>query len=82
MLQLHGFDGLRHALGFIPIQQGGFAVFDVAEGAGAGADIAQHQEGGRAAAPAFAEVRAHRFFAHSVQFFRAHQHLQAFKGFA
>ena len=75
VLQLHGFHGLRHAFGFAPIHQSGLAVFDVAEGAGACAYVTEHQEGGGAASPALAEVRAHCFFADSMQLFRAHQHL-------
>ena len=78
MFQVHGFHGLRHALGFAPIHQRGLAVFDVAEGAGARADVAEHQEGRGAAAPAFAQVRAHGFFADGVQFLLAHQSVQPF----
>ena len=78
MLQVHRLDGLCHALGFTPIHQLRLAVFDVAEHATARAHVAQHQEGGRAGAPALAQVRAHGFFADRVQFFRAHQRVQLF----
>ena len=53
-------------------------MFDVAESARARANIAKHQKCRGAASPTFAEVRAHRFFAHGMQRFRAHQRLDAF----
>ena len=56
----------------------GLAVFDIAERTGTRADVAQHQEGRRAAAPAFAQVRAHGFFANGMQFLFAHQPVQPF----
>jgi hypothetical protein len=43
------------------------AVADVAEGAAAGADVAEDHEGGRALAEAFADVRAGGFLADGVQ---------------
>jgi len=57
-------------------------MLDIAKAAGARAHIAEHQEGGRAGAPAFAHVRAHGFFADGMQFLRTHQGLQAFVGLA
>jgi hypothetical protein len=78
VVQVHGFHGLRHALRFAPIHQCGFAVFDVTEGAGTCAYIAEHQECRRTAAPAFAQIRAHGFFANGVQFLRAHEFVYAF----
>src|SRR5215208_2600461 len=62
VLEFHRFHSLGNALGFPPIHQSRFAMFDIAEGARARADIAEHQERGGAAAPAFAQVRAHGFF--------------------
>ncbi|MBV6466871.1 MAG: hypothetical protein PGMFKBFP_02198 [Anaerolineales bacterium] len=82
VLQIHGLDGLRHAFGLAPIEQAGASVFDVAESAGARAHVAEHQKRGGAAAPTFAHVGTHGFFANRVQFFRAHQRLQAFVVFA
>ncbi len=82
VLQLHGFDGLRHALGFAPIHERGLAVFDVAESARARAHVAEHQKGRGAAPPAFAEVWAHGFLADRVQFLFAHQSVEPFVGLA
>ncbi len=82
MLKLHGFDGLRYALGLAPIHECGLAMLDVAEGTGAGADVAQHQKRRGATAPALTQVGTHSFFTDRVQFFLAHQPLQPFIGLA
>ena len=78
MFQVHGFDRLGHAFRLQPVQGFGAAVLDIAEAAGACAHVAQHQEGGRAGAPAFAHVWAHGFFADGMQCLGAHQGLQVF----
>ena len=54
-------------------------MFDIAERAGACAHIAQHQKCRGAASPAFAQIRAHGFFANGVQLFRAHQRPEAIR---
>ena len=76
VLQIHRLDRLGHALRLQPIQRRGPAALDIAEAAGARAHIAEHQKGGRARAPAFAHIGAHRFFADGVQRLGAHQALQ------
>ena len=76
MVQFHRFHRLGHALGFAPVHQGRLAMFDIAERAGAGADIAQHQKCRGAAAPALAKVWTHRFFTDGVKFLLAHQSMQ------
>ena len=73
VLQVHRADGLGDAFRLQPVQGGGHAVFYVAEAAGAGADVAEHQEGGRARSPALAQVGAHGLLADGVQGFAAHQ---------
>ena len=82
VLQVHRLDRLRHALRFQPVHRAGLAVLDVAEDARARAHVAQHQEGGGAAAPAFAHVRAHGLLAHRVQRLGAHQRVELFVGLA
>jgi len=56
-------------------------MLDIAEDAGARANIAQHQESGSARAPALAHIGAHGFFANSMQRLGAHQGMQVFIGF-
>src|SRR5207253_498668 len=58
---------------FAPVERIGPPRLDVTEATGARTRVAHHQEGRRAASPAFADVRAHRLFADCVQFFAAHQ---------
>ncbi len=82
MLQIHRLDRLGYPFGLQPVQQPGAAVLDVAEAAGAGAHIPQHEEGGGAGAPAFAHVGAHGLLADGVQSLRAHERLQVLVGFA
>ena len=76
MAQFHGLHGLGDAFRLEQIQRPRAPVLDVAEAAGAGADIAHHEEGGGARAPALAHVGAHRLFADGVQCLGAHQPAQ------
>ena len=55
------------------------AGLDRAEAAGARADVAQDHEGGGAAAPALADVRAARLFADGVEILVAHERAQPFE---
>jgi hypothetical protein len=82
VLEVHGLDGLGYAVGFVPVERAGAAVLDIAEAAGAGADIAQHEEGSGAPAPAVADVRAHGLFADRVQGLGPHEVTQLFIGLA
>ncbi len=82
MFELHGFDSLGDTFRLQPVQRLGAAVLDVAETAGAGADIAQHEEGCGSAAPALAHIRASGFLAYGVQGLLAHELLQALIGLA
>ena len=82
MFELHRFDSLCHAFGFAPVHQHWFAVFDITEGAGTGADVTKHQKCRGAAAPAFSQIGAHGFFTDRVQFLLAHQPVQPLIGLA
>ncbi len=66
----------RHPQRLLFVQRLGAPGLDVAEAAGAGAGVAHQQEGGRAAAPALAQVGAERLFAHGVQRLAPHQALE------
>jgi hypothetical protein len=64
---------LGEVLGFVRIDGAGQPGLDVAEGAGAGADIAQDHHGGVPLGPALADVGAGRLLADRVQPLRPHQ---------
>jgi hypothetical protein len=82
VLEFHGPHRLGNAIRLVPVHHCGAACLNVTKAAGAGADIAQHQEGGSTFPPAFAEVGAHGLFAHRVEFLAAHQLADVFVGLA
>src|SRR5512141_953974 len=57
-------------------------MFDITEGAGARTNVTEHQKRCSTAAPAFAQIRAHGFFADRVPLLLAHQSLQPLIGLA
>src|SRR5215510_2928094 len=59
--------------GLMGIERAGLAGGDVAEGAGARADVAHDHEGGVLVLPAFADVGAGRLLAHRDETVLAHQ---------
>ena len=67
VLEAHGGNGVADSDGFIEIEEGGAAGGDVAEAAGAGADVAEDHESGGAGGPAFAHVGALGFLADGVE---------------
>jgi hypothetical protein len=71
--QAHGGDCFGHAGRLAKVEFGGPPGLDRAEVAGAGADIAQDHQGGRAAGPALAKVRAFRALADGVEPVRIHE---------
>jgi hypothetical protein len=56
--EVHDSDGVAYSFGFVEVEFGWAACGDVAEAAGAGADVAEDHEGGGAGGPAFAHVGA------------------------
>ena len=68
VFQFHEGDGFTDAAGLVEVEDGGASGGDVAEAAGAGADVAEDHDGGGAAGPAFAHVGAHGGFADGVEF--------------
>ena len=72
MLEIHRRDGLGHPVWFAPVHHCGASGLDVAETAGAGTDIPQHQKGCRPFSPAFTQIGAHGFFTNGVEFLAAH----------
>ncbi len=67
MLEFHEGDGFGDAAGLVEVERGRAAGGDVAEAAGAGADVAEDHDGGGAAGPAFAHVGAFGGFADGVE---------------
>ena len=76
MAQLHRLHRLPHPARLIPVDvAAALAAFHRAEGAGAGADVAEDHEGGGAVPPALGDVRAARLLAHGVEVLPAHDPL-------
>ena len=69
-------DRLGHAARLIEIDRRGAPGRDPAEAAGSRADVAQHEERRRAAAPAVVDVRALRLLADAVEAALAHEPLE------
>ena len=67
VFEVHASDGFGDALGFAEIGRLRVAGGDVAEGAVACAGVAEDQDGGGAAGPAFAEVGTHGGLADGVE---------------
>ncbi|MCY1242609.1 hypothetical protein D9M72_555780 [compost metagenome] len=70
--EAHLLDGLGNVRRLFEIERIRLAGRDVAEGAGAGTDLAHDHEGGVLLVPAFADVRAARFFANSDELVALH----------
>ena len=73
MLQAHLHRRLGDMLGLQRIDLAGHAGLDVAEAAGARADVAQDHHRRVFLGPALADIRARRFLAHGDEVLRAHQ---------
>src|SRR5690606_21441233 len=76
VLQVHRLDGLGDAVRLVPVYRRRATGLNVAEAAGAGAGVAQHEERRGPLAPALAEVGAHGLLADGMQFLTAHQAAQ------
>lgn len=65
--EVHAPDGFREVKRFSGIRRKRFAMFDIAEGAGSCAEIAQNHERGRSFPEALADIGTSRFFADRVK---------------
>ena len=73
VVQVHGLNALADAARLLWVEHGGAAGLDFAEAAGACTGIPHEQEGGGAASPTFADIRAERLFADRIQTLPAEQ---------
>src|SRR5271169_284177 len=74
--QAHRRDRSGHPARLVGVQRRWLAGVDLAEVTAPGAPVAADQEGGLAVLPAFEDVRATGFLAHSVQALAADQFLE------
>src|SRR5690606_39229744 len=77
VLEAHEGEAFGDAPGLVAVEHGRAAGLDVAEAAGAGAGVAQDHDGGDAAGPALAHVRAAGLLADRVQLVLGHDVAQA-----
>ena len=80
VVEAHPLDGHRYPARLVGVEGAGAAAAHLAVAAGAGADLAEDEEGGRAAVPALADVGAARLLADGVQALVAHQPAQTLVG--
>ena len=82
VFEAEGGDGFGHAAGLVEVDGLRAALGDGAESAAAGAEVAEHHEGGGFVMPALADVGALRALAHSVEAEGAGETLELMEVFA